>query len=308
MDATARLIARATRQHRLVTERDALRVMGPEAWQHAQDRGHWLEVAPGWFRHAATPLTFEMQVHAGSAWLGHRGALYGATALYWLGVEVDEPDRAEFLVPRGRRSVRRLVLHTTTRWDETDLIRHGGVRTCTGTRALIDFAAQCRRAAPLQEAIDSAIRLRRSALPRLHSRLAALGGSGRSGTELLREVLLDSGGESSLERRFLRLLRVHGFPRPDCQVVFRAGGVTAARVDFTFPGTRVIVEVSGRLGHTSDRDRQRDARRRNALTQAGSKVLEFTTADVIDAPDYVLSVLRSELLVTHRPRKPVVRV
>ena len=62
--------------------------------------------------------------------------------------------------------------------------------------------------------------------------------------------------------------------------------------------TNVIVEVSGRLGHTSDRDRQKDARRRNALQQLGKTVLEFTTVDVMSAPDYVLNTLRTSGVVT----------
>jgi very-short-patch-repair endonuclease len=51
------------------------------------------------------------------------------------------------------------------------------------------------------------------------------------------------------------------------------------------------VEVTGRLGHTSDRDRQKDARRRNALQQLGKEVIEFTTVDVVSSPGYVLSTL-----------------
>jgi very-short-patch-repair endonuclease len=80
-----------------------------------------------------------------------------------------------------------------------------------------------------------------------------------------------------------------------CQVVHRADGRTIARVDFLFPGTDIVVEVTGRLGHVSDRDRQRDARRRNELQRAGRVVLEFTTADVLDAKDHVIATLLSWL-------------
>ncbi|MCU1359322.1 MAG: hypothetical protein JWN99_611, partial [Ilumatobacteraceae bacterium] len=65
--------------------------------------------------------------------------------------------------------------------------------------------------------------------------------------------------------------------------------------DFQFRGTNLIVEVSGRLGHVSDRDRQRDARRRNALQASGNIVLEFTTADVLDAQPYVIETVTVEL-------------
>ena len=106
--------------------------------------------------------------------------------------------------------------------------------------------------------------------------------------------VLDTGGESHLERRFLGIVRRAGLPRPTCQVVHRAEGKRIARVDFEFPGTNVLVEMSGRLGHVSDRDRERDARRRNALQQTGHVVLEFTTAHVLDQEDYVRNTLLAQ--------------
>ena len=271
---------------------------GYSAWrrERAQDDGLWSQVAPDQLHHAATPLTFEMSVRAGAHWLGKRGALYGASALRWLDVEVPASDRAEFLVPRSLRSIPNWVtIHTTTQWESSDLINHNGVRTTTATRAILDFATSRPTAAQLEQTIDSAIKLRRTTQVRLAQRLATLRGTGRYGVRLLSELLLDSGGESYLERRFLRLLRNVGLPRPQCQVVFRDNGNHVARVDFLFAASKTIVEVSGRLGHVSDRDRQRDARRRNRLQQMGNTVLEFTTADVIDGQAYVLASLSKSL-------------
>ncbi|MDO8390622.1 MAG: DUF559 domain-containing protein [Actinomycetota bacterium] len=298
MKAEAALIEIARRNGMIITSSDALHLVGRECWDRAQEQGLWIQVAPDRFRHAATALTFEMQVRAGAGWLSARGALYGSTALRWLGIDVPEPSSAEFLVRRDRRAIPNWVqVHTTVKWDNGDVIRHNGVRTSTATRAVIDFAAQGASARSLEQAIDEAIRLRRTALARLKQRLAGLSGRGHHGCALLREILLDSGGESHLERRFLRLLRSHDLPRPECQVVFRKDGQTVARVDFMFPAAAVIVEVTGRLGHTSDRDRQRDARRRNHLQDLGNDVIEFTTTDVIDDPAYVLSTLKSSLKV-----------
>ncbi len=80
-------------------------------------------------------------------------------------------------------------------------------------------------------------------------------------------------------------MRDAGLPRPRCQVVFRDGTRTVGRVDFVFVGTRVVVEVSGRVGHASDADRRHDARRRNELILLhGIRFVEFTTADVVEDP------------------------
>ena len=308
MSTETKLLELALRNGLVISSRQALQVVGRHAWERMQAQGTWIQIAPGWFRHAATVPTFAMTARAGSAWLGHRGALFASSALHWLGFDIDPPLRPEFLVQRQRRSIRELTLHTTTRWDDKDIIRHAGVRTTTATRAIIDFATTSPTAGELERLIDEGIRKRRTALPRLSERLRDLSGTGRTGCALVRELLLDSGGESHLERRFLSLLRGAGFPRPQCQVAFRSNGTTVARVDFLFRGTNVVVEVSGRLGHVSDRERQKDARRRNHLQQEGMVVLEFTTTDVIDTPRYVLDTLTRALPVTQRRRAPDVRV
>lgn len=136
---------------------------------------------------------------------------------------------------------------------------------------------------------------RMTSLPTLRTRIDQLCGQGVPGSAFLKALLLDSGGETYLERRFLALVRQAGLPRPLCQVVHRVDGKRIARVDFQFRGTKVIVEVSGRLGHVSDRDRQRDARRRNDLQQSGYVVLEFTTTDVLDEQAYVIATLIKQL-------------
>ncbi|MGE3590603.1 MAG: DUF559 domain-containing protein [Ilumatobacteraceae bacterium] len=147
----------------------------------------------------------------------------------------------------------------------------------------------------IERVIDDAMQRRLTSLPTLQRRVDELCGPGVHGSSMLKALILDSGGDSYLERRFLALMRRAGLPRPLCQVVHRAGGERIARVDFQFRGTNLIVEVSGRLGHISDRDRQRDARRRNQLQETGHVVIEFTTADVLDEQAYVIDTVRSNL-------------
>lgn len=258
-------------------------------WERLVRNDVWVPLAPGVWHHEATPVTWEMQVRAGSWWLGERAALHGATALRWWGVEVAATPRAEFLVPRSRRHVPPwLTLHTTLVWARSDLLRKDGVRVSSVARAIVDHARTA-TARELEAVIDEAVRRRLTSVPTLTARMRALEGRGRNGIVLLRELLLDSGGESFLERRFLQLMRQRGLPRPLTQVNTRPRSGTVIRVDFLFPGTSVVVEVSGRRGHSSDADRQKDARRRNTLLGQGMTVLEFTTADVIADPDYVVA-------------------
>ena len=289
------LITLAASQHHLITVADVHHLgISDHRWRTMRDQGWWEAVSPSHYRHVSTPLTLELRARANLGWLGRDAALHGGTALWWFDVDVPAPTVPEFVVPRHRRSlVTGATVHTTTSWEPVDLTRHRGLRTTTATRAILDMASSLPTAAAIEQAIDSAISLRRTSLPQLRRRLAALDGSGRPGCVLLRELLLDSGGESRLERRFLRLVRTAGLPRPKCQVSFATRTGRPVRVDFLFG--RVVVEVSGRLGHSTDRDRQKDARRRIELQQQGLSVIEFTTADVIDDPEHVLRTLRHAL-------------
>jgi very-short-patch-repair endonuclease len=106
------------------------------------------------------------------------------------------------------------------------------------------------------------------------------------------ELLVDAGGHTMLERDFLRLMREAGLPRPRTQVIFRDGQRTAARVDFLFPEFMLVVEVSGRLGHSSPAERARDAQRRNELQDIGLRVYEFTWEQVTKRPGWVQEQMR----------------
>jgi very-short-patch-repair endonuclease len=303
MQAERRLIELTRSQHHLAT-RDLVTKAGlsPDQWDRLTGTDVWLQIVPGVWRHEATPATWEMNVIAGSLWLGPDAALHGASAGRWLGMEGCDTERVGFLTPRARRHLPPwLELHTTLQWTKGDTVLRNSVRTSNATRAIIDMAKD---ASPqqLETAIDSAIRMRLTAVPRLTRRIGELSGSGRAGIRMLRTLMLDAGGESDLERRFLRLMRVHGFERPHSQIVYRSNGRTM-RVDFEWPNQNVVAEVSGRLGHSSERDQQREIHRRNELQRRGKRYIEFSTADVIGNPDYVLETVGTYVPVISRPRK-----
>ena len=68
-----------------------------------------------------------------------------------------------------------------------------------------------------------------------------------------------------------------------------------ARVDFLFPDWNVVVEVSGRLGHSTPHERARDAQRRNELQDLGLRVYEFTWEHVTRRPSWVQERMRVHL-------------
>ncbi len=296
MNTDRSLIELANRKGRVLHRRDIADAgVSSDRWCRLVDNGTWLELVPDVFCHAAVEPTWELRIVAAARWLGRGAALFGPTAAAWWQLDGSSPQTVEFVVAHSRRSVPpRIVLHTTRQWSTSDLLMHRGIRVTNVTRTVIDLARVGSPVKMIEAAIDSGVRMRSTSLPTLRRRVRELGGRGYRGTVLLRELLLDSGGESHLERRFLRLVREHCLPRPRCQVVYRTGTRTVARVDFQF-GERVVVEVSGRLGHASDFDRRKDAHRRNELQRRGLHALEFTTVDVLDDPTYVLVTLRRAL-------------
>ena len=144
--------------------------------------------------------------------------------------------------------------------------------------------------AETENAIDSAIRLRLVSEQRLRTRVVGQRSRGINGGRQLLDALVDTGGESRLERWFLRLVRQAGLPRPMLQKVFRSGTRTVARVDAFFPGG-LVVEVAGHGTHSSRRQIQSDTQRQTELTLRGLRWITFTYNDVRDRPAWVVARL-----------------
>ena len=88
------------------------------------------------------------------------------------------------------------------------------------------------------------------------------------------------------------LVRGAGLPRPETQRRICSNGRHVARVDFLYADLAMVVEVSGRLGHSNPIDRGRDAQRRNELQDLGYVVYEYTWGDITRRPTYVTTYTR----------------
>ena len=203
----------------------------------------------------------------------------------------------EFTVPRRARGLAcSATVHTTDSVGPIDVVMVDGFRCSSATRTIIDLAYAGTPTVRLEAAIDSAVRLGLSAPLVLERRLAELRGPGRWGARTLDRLLVDSGGESILERRFLTLLRDARLPRPRTQAVQRRNGRHVARVDFLFEAFAVVVEVTGRLGHSAPTERGNDAQRRNELVDLGFRVYEYTWAQVTERRPWVQATMRKRLV------------
>lgn len=194
----------------------------------------------------------------------------------------------ELLVGREHRSCHLPYVVRSTRrpLGPGDTVVIDGIRCLTVERLIIESPLFGFSLAETENAIDSGIRRRR--VDEAQLRAAVLDGirPGVAGGRQLRDALVDTGGESRLERWFLRIVRIAGLPRPQMRVVCRAGGGFAARLDARFPGD-TIVELEGHQTHSSRLQRQHDEARRTELVLLGNRVIVFTYLDVRDRSDWV---------------------
>jgi hypothetical protein len=216
------------------------------------------------------------------------GFVAGRTAARLHGLDGFAAAPVELLVGRVHRGCRLpyVVRSTSQPLGRRDTTVIDGIRCLTVERLILESPLFGFTEAEVENAIDSGIRRRRVDERRL--RAAVLEGlrRGVAGTRQLRESLVDTGGESRLERWFLRLVRTAGLPRPVMRVVVRADGAFACRLDASFPGG-LVVELEGHQTHSSRLQRQYDEARRTELVLLGHRVLVFTYLDVRDRPDWV---------------------
>ena len=260
-------------------------------------RNGWLiGVAPRVLAVAGGAARWERDLMTGLLSLGEESWVSHEAAARLHGFDRSVEGAVEFTVLRARRGIEApFRIHTTSTLPAIDQVEIGPLRAIAATRTVIDLARLRVSRYRLEAAIDSAVRSGASSPIVLEQRLAALRSSGQWGVRLLDELLVDTGGHTMLERRFLEVVRDAGLPRPTPQVIFRRDGRAFARVDFRFEPYHLVVEVSGRKGHSSPAERARDAQRRNELQDAGQLVYEYTWEDVTARASMVAHTLAARL-------------
>jgi hypothetical protein len=160
-----------------------------------------------------------------------------------------------------------------------DVVRRRGLRA---TSVLQTIADVCRRLRDVETLIvlDQALRLRlveRDVLARLHPPLGALA----------------EPAESPMETRLRWILLKAGLPRPEVQRdLHDQNGSFVGRADLYYPDARLVIEYDG--GNHRDRMVD-DDRRQNLILRAGYRLLRFTSADVYNRQQVIVSMVRGEL-------------
>jgi very-short-patch-repair endonuclease len=270
-----------------------------DAVRRAARAGKLVVVHPGVLRFGAAPVSWLQAVTAARMWGGHSTWVSHRAAGAMWGLEGVPRGWVELTTVRNLRTPAAGVLvHRVKHMPACDVTTRGIVPVTNVARTLIDLGGVV-SADELEAALDHSLRSGLTSLARLTQRLGELGGKGRPGSGIVRQLLAERRGqaptESVVEARLSTVLRAAGLPAPTRQLVVRDGDRFVARVDFAYPKARVIIEVDGYRYHSGRSAWQRDIERNNALLALGWSVMHVTWEQIRRRPERVVSQLRTLL-------------
>lgn len=248
---------------------------------------------PGVYRVVSAPVTWEQSLEAASLWAARNFAIsHRAAATLWGFTRFKNDDAVELTLCRKHRAPSGVTCHYADRLHHRDVTDRHGFSVTTAARTLLDLSAETSEP-DLRASVDQALRCRWTSLEELE--LLVERHRGHRGVELLRKLMNEFAGgngpaESELEARVFELVDAAEFPRPEKQCPVFAGG-RLRRLDFKFPGTKVVIEADGYEHHAGIHEFERDRSRRNGLTARGYVVLQWTWASLNERPDQLLSEL-----------------
>jgi very-short-patch-repair endonuclease len=280
-DDTRGLSELAARQNGNVTHRQLLDAgFSPDQIDRRAEAGWLVRRHTGVYALGHVPATRESAWHAAVLALGD-GAVLSHTSAAVLWGMVRRRAITEVTVPTTAGHVTRdgIVVHRQRLLAE-HVTTHQGIPVTTPIRTLLDYAS----VAPL----NALFRAFEQAQVHLHIPPAPIAAEVISrprqrGNGKLRKVLVGAVDpkdvRSVLELRFLRMCDAHGIPRP--QVNARMGEWTP---DFFWPDWGLIVETDSVAFHSTAWERDRDARKDEAMRELGLDVLRLMWAEVVGRP------------------------
>ena len=190
--------------------------------------------------------------------------------------------------PTGRSSLARV--HRTNVAD-AHVRRFEGIPVTSPARTIVDLAGVL-HPKRTERLIDNALARRLTTVGALRQVADELAGQGRSGTALMRRLLSERdlsyvAPESNLEARFEWIVEQAGLP-PLIRQRHVGGDDWAGRVDYLDPDRKAIVEIDSDLHHSTLLDQAADARRDEAMREAGYTVIRLKERQVWHQPDEVV--------------------
>jgi very-short-patch-repair endonuclease len=226
-----------------------------------------------------------------NAVLSHRPAGLVLDITKWKGGPID------VTVPHGTRSRSGIRAHQAQLLPQ-DHTTVDNIPVTSVARTLLDLAATI-TPTHLQRAYENAEArgiLDTTAISELLARSNGHRGAGALTALLTYDPTAAAGAISELDRLFLDLLRAHGIPAPQTNVL-----VDGFLVDAYWPDANLVIELDGYEFH-NDRDTfESDRRKWTSLRRAGHELLVFTYRHVVDDPEWVAATVTDPLAPSRLP-------
>ncbi|MBA2348811.1 MAG: type IV toxin-antitoxin system AbiEi family antitoxin domain-containing protein [Solirubrobacterales bacterium] len=288
------LLALANRQHGVV-HGDQLRRRGLDATAIYRRTcvGRLTRLHDGVFAWGHSALTDEGRWLSALWACGPESALSHWSCAACLHVGKEPNTEVHISTTRSITSRPGIVVHRVKRLDPIDVRRRGLLRHTAVPRTLIDLA-DVGSFAELRAATDTLRTFSPVALAAAQRR--APGRPGRGNVTRLLEAD-QAHTKSELERRYLRLLRRHGLPRPSGLNVWVGGH----KADCVYEDQRLVVELDGRAYHLRRTQIDADHRRDEDYQLAGHLILRLLWDD-FHAANEAATVVRVRRMLDRRAR------
>jgi len=238
---------------------------------------------------------------AGWLWAGPEAAVsHRSAAALWKLDGIDAGNIVELTTTGPRNNVPKgLTLHRTRLLTPSDTGWLGALKVTGLVRTLVDLGAVVQDTALVEAAMESVLRRDQQLFDRMKERLETLGGHGRRGAGVLREILAlrdpdAAPTEGMFETLMERRLRAWGLEMPVRQYEVSVGG-RVVRIDFAWVRKRVGLEPRGFWCHSGREKFQSDIDRANDLALTGWTIISVTWHDLVRRPEKILSRLGDAL-------------
>lgn len=299
-DFDRRIAAIALVQHSLIRLVDVLGAGGTRSCVRQRvARGVWEFVAPGVYRIAGVPWTYEAEVLAAIFAAGDGAVASHRCAARLRGIGFRRAP-VEISIPRGRHHRPSGVqVHTSTDLSLDTISTVDGIPTTSAARTLLDLARYVRGLA-LTKAVEQARRAGLVTWQDLVAVLARHARQGRHGITRLREVTAtglrrDGLTDTDAELIAYVLLKEHGFDSFVLHHELRAtDGELVADLDLADVEQRIDLELDGSV-HRDMEVVRRDARRDSRVRKMGWIVERVPNEVAVFEPNEFLRIVRQAI-------------
>jgi very-short-patch-repair endonuclease len=210
-----------------------------------------------------------------------------ASAAWWWGLTDRRPQVIDVSTPRQCVSLKTVRVHGRRALDR---VHHKSLPVTTVPQTLLDYARN-NFLGDVRYVLAEADYHRLIDLDEVRH----IAGRGKPGSTRLKQALAIHWPELALtrsraERAFLLLCEEAGLPRPQVNVK-----VHGMRVDAYWPDHRLVVEIDGIQGHSTERQLRRDHARDLTLRSKGETVRRYTEPQILIQGDAVLADLLEAL-------------